>query len=89
MNNINEKNKKNEFIIYFGFWKNGKQDGYGIVIKNKKINYVKYKEGKKIKKYDYDAFSGKITRVINKKHEKIFFSDLETLKNIIKIIMKF
>ena len=88
-NNINEKNKKNEFIVFFGFWKNGKQDGYGIVIKNKKINYVKYKEGKKIKKYDYDAFSGKITRVINKKHEKIFFSDLETLKNIIKIIMKF
>ena len=67
-------------MFFFGFWKNGKQDGYGIVIKNKKINYVKYKEGKKIKKYDYDAFSGKITRVINKKHEKIFFSDLETLK---------
>ena len=88
--NIEKNNKtKNDLVIYIGFWKNGKQEGYGIVIKNKKINYVKYKEGKKIRQYDYDIFLGKISKVINKKHEKIFLSDLKTLKNIIKYIMKF
>ena len=88
--NIEKNNKtKNDLVTYFGFWKNGKQEGYGIVIKNKKINYVKYKEGKKMRQYDYDIFLGKISKVINKKHEKIFFSDLKTLKNIIKYIMKF
>ena len=89
MNIINKNKSKNDIVTYFGFWKNGKQDGYGIVIKNKKINYVKYKEGKKVRQYDYDIFVGKISKVINKKHEKIFFSDLKTLKNIIKNIMKF
>ena len=52
MNMTNNK-LKNDIVTYFGFWKNGKQDGYGIIIKNKKINYVKYKEGKKIRQYDY------------------------------------
>ena len=89
MNIMNKKKEKNEITTYFGFWKNGKQDGYGIIIKNKKINYVKYKEGKKIKQYDYEIFIGKISKVVNKKHEKIFFSDVKTLKNIIKYIMNF
>ena len=89
MNIINKKKEKNEITTYFGFWKNGKQDGYGIIIKNKKINYVKYKEGKKIRQYDYEIFIGKISKVVNKKHEKIFFSDVKTLKNIIKYIMNF
>ena len=89
MNIINKNKSKNDIVTYFGFWKNGKQDGYGIVIKNKKINYVKYKEGKKVRQYDYDIFVGKMSKVINKKHEKIFFSDLKTLKNIIKNIIKF
>ena len=88
--NVENKNKmKNEMVTYFGFWKNGKQDGYGIVIKNKKINYVKYKEGKKIRQYDYDIFMGKITKVINIKQKKIFFSDIKSLKNIIKSILQF
>ena len=88
--NVENKNKmKNELVTYFGFWKNGKQDGYGIVIKNKKINYVKYKEGKKIRQYDYDIFMGKITKVINIKQKKIFFSDIKSLKNIIKSILQF
>ena len=88
--NIENNNKiKKDIVTYFGFWKNGKQDGYGIIIKNKKINYVKYKEGKKIRQYDYEIFLGKIYKVVNKKHEKIFFSDLKTLKNLIKSIMQF
>ena len=88
--NIENNNKlKKDIVTYFGFWKNGKQDGYGIIIKNKKINYVKYKEGKKIRQYDYEIFLGKIHKVVNKKHEKIFFSDLKTLKSLIKSIMQF
>ena len=88
--NLENKNKlKNELVTYFGFWKNGKQDGYGIIIKNKKINYVKYKEGKKIRQYDYDIFIGKITKVINIKQKKLFFSDIKSLKKIIKSILQF
>ena len=90
LENLENKNKtKNEIVTYFGFWKNGKQDGYGIIIKNKKINYVKYKEGKKIRQYDYDIFIGKINKVINIKQKKIFFSDIKSLKNIIKSILQF
>ena len=89
MNNINKTKAKNEIVTYFGFWKNGKQDGYGIIIKNKKIIYVKYKEGKKIRQYDYDIFLGKISNNVNKKYEKIFFFEIKTLKNIIRSIMEF
>ena len=78
MNGIQKTGNKNDLISYFGFWKNGKQDGYGIVIKNKKI-----------KRYDYDIFSGKIHSIINNKYEKIFFSDFKTLKNIVKTILNF
>ena len=73
-----------DYISYFGFWKNGKQDGYGIILKNKKINYVKYKDGKKIKNYQYDFFMREILPIINEKYKNVFLCDS---KYLIKIII--
>ena len=71
------------FISYFGFWKNGKQDGYGIIIKNKKMNYVKYKEGKKIKNYTYEIFIAEILPIIEQKYKTIFLCDCKSLRKIV------
>ena len=76
-----------EYISYFGFWKKGKQDGYGIVINNKKIYYVKYKEGKKMKNYKYDFFIAEILPFISKKYKKIFQCESKYLRKIVKNII--
>ena len=76
-----------EYLSYFGFWKNGKQDGYGIMLKNKKISYIKYKEGKKITKYKYDTFIREIIPLINIKFRKVFLYDSKSLRRIIKNII--
>jgi hypothetical protein len=75
------------FISYFGFWKNGKQDGYGIIIKNKKMNYVKYKEGKKIKNYTYEIFITEILPIIEQKYKAIFLCDCKSLRKIVNNII--
>ena len=74
-------------INYFGFWKYGKQDGYGIIIKNKNIIYIKYKEGKKIKSYKNDYFIREILPNINNNYKKIFSYDIKSLRKIINYIM--
>ena len=76
-----------EYISYFGFWKYGKQDGYVIIIKNKKIIYIKYKEGKKIKSYKNDYFIKEILPNINNNYKKIFSYDIKSLRKIINYIM--
>ena len=76
-----------DYISYFGFWKNGKQDGYGIILKNKKINYVKYKDGKKIKNYQYDFFMREILPIINEKYKNVFLCDSKYLRKIINNII--
>ena len=76
-----------EYLTYFGFWKNGKQNGYGFIIKNKKIVYGKYKEGKKIKDYKYDYFIKEILPNINKKYNTVFSYDIKSLRKIINNIM--
>ena len=76
-----------EFVSYLGFWKNGKQEGYGIIIKNRKMNYVKYKEGKKIKNYKYDFFIKEILPSINNIYRNIFLYDNKSLRKLINNIM--
>ena len=76
-----------EFVSYLGFWKNGKQEGYGIIIKNRKMNYVKYKEGKKIKNYKYDFFIKEILPSINNIYRNIFLYDSKSLRKLINNIM--
>lgn len=76
-----------EQLSYFGFWKNGKQDGYGIIIKNKKISYVKYKEGKKIGYYKNEIFIKEMIPFIDIKYRKVFLYDSKTLRKIIKNII--
>ena len=75
------------FISYFGFWKNGKQDGYGIIIKNKTMNYVKYKEGKKIKNYTYEIFITEILPIIEQKYKTVFLCDCKSLRKIVNNII--
>ena len=76
-----------EYISYFGFWKNGKQDGYGIIIKNKKMHYVKYKEGKKIKNYTHEIFMTEILPLIERKYKNVFLCDSKSLRKIVKNII--
>ena len=38
-----------EYLTYFGFWKNGKQNEYGFIIKNKKIVIENIKKEKRLK----------------------------------------
>ena len=78
-----------EFVSYLVFWKNGKQEGYGIIIKNIKMNYVKYKEGKKIKYYKYDFFIKEILPSINNIYRNIFLHDNKSLRKLINNIIYF
>ena len=75
-----------EYTSYFGFWKNGKQEGLGIIIKNKKMSYVKYKEGKKINNYQYEFFMREISRN-NNYNIDIFYKDIKSLRRIINNIL--
>ena len=76
-----------EHLSYFGFWKNGKQDGYGIIIKNKKISYAKYKDGKKIAYYKNDIFIKEMLPFIDITYRKVFLYDSKSLRKIIKNII--
>ena len=76
-----------EQLSFFGFWKNGKQDGYGIIIKNKKINYVKYKEGKRIKTYKYDLFIREILSINDSIYRQLLIYDVKSMRKIINNII--
>ena len=70
---------------FIGFWKNGKQDGFGKYIQNDKIRYSFWKNGKIDKKYENIDENEFFKNLENNKINFIYFKwDVKQLSSFFK-----
>ncbi len=71
---------KKNLKFYVGFWKQGKQNGFGKIIKSHGESYGFFKDSKRIRRYSKDEFFEEIQKRNDKKLNRylnFFYVDME------------